>query len=356
MSLDTAHSTDIEQRPFGIEQACLFFQTPREIRDLIYEQVFVRGKSEDGALNPLATCRQFYNEALFIAWSLVTFRFDWSNIAHKYFSHPWTPPFPVDEKLLHRSVFSLQQTALPEPKATDHVYSGLTPADFTIRAMATRAGLNAQHIGAIRNIRVAIFMGHPEVHSTFTNFWILCHFLQSLQQVPGTSNFGQLERLTLERECGSLMSNLMDDFRKTMSVLWASNITKRIVTSFPYSIHQSEALGCLWSEQEKDRIQFAAEAHHGQYGRKPFQDAEPQPFDIWERDMTSEWRYHCMTEDRPGFRMVRYIEVVKYGETSTSDLEDEYWVDMQGTTVNGQSINPLVILPSHEALRTEHRM
>lgn len=57
-----------------------------------------------------------------------------------------------------------------------------------------------------------------------------------------------------------------------------------------------------------------------------------------------------MTEERARFHPIRYIEIVKYGEKVTSDLEDEYLVDMQPTPLNGQPITPLVILSRDEAI------
>ncbi|KAH7120980.1 hypothetical protein B0J11DRAFT_402774, partial [Dendryphion nanum] len=61
-----------------------FFHLPTELRLMIYEHVFFdascTGVDTRKTLVPLLTCRQFYNEALRIAFSSVTFHLNWHRI------------------------------------------------------------------------------------------------------------------------------------------------------------------------------------------------------------------------------------------------------------------------------------
>ena len=52
-----------------------FFGISQELRDLVYENTFARGSGvkNSAALEPLLTCRRFYNEAHKIAWAHATF-------------------------------------------------------------------------------------------------------------------------------------------------------------------------------------------------------------------------------------------------------------------------------------------
>ncbi|KAF2797855.1 hypothetical protein K505DRAFT_372167 [Melanomma pulvis-pyrius CBS 109.77] len=98
-----------------VEQSCTFFNTPREIKDLIYGFVFEGGKSEEGALSPLGSCRLFYIEARDTAWSAVTFRFDWSKISQKYFDGDWIPPRFTESNAPSFQALDWESEARPVP-------------------------------------------------------------------------------------------------------------------------------------------------------------------------------------------------------------------------------------------------
>lgn len=345
--------TDLSEKPIEVEQSCTFFNSPREIRDLIYGFVFEGGKSEEGALSPLGSCRQFYIEARGTAWSAVTFRFDWSKISHKYFDGDWMPPRSAEEteSSFQECLDREREEAGLFPNGADAVLATRSPADFTVRSIATRAGLSPQQIGAIRRIHVAPYVVYPRVFSSYDNLWVLQHFLQSLQETLDTPKFNQLDRLDIRMLYAGFSPKrpaFSEALTSLTSGLWAHKITKRIVVSFPYSREQSKAVSPVWTKVEKDRISFASQIFRATYEKKNLNALQCRSA-TYEGNMRWEWKYYCTDQEHAGLCPVRYIEITEAGELPSEDLEEEYRLDMQLRAPDAP-FPPLVISSRPEVL------
>ena len=140
----------------SLQYQSLFFQLPTELRLVIYEHVFFDSsgseKEASDTLVPLLTCRQFYDEALRIAFSSVSFHLNWYSIAEKYFDGAWYESEDSPRIEIESRVNGVVIEHRIEPPATRN------PEEFNIMSIAARAGLSDAHLGAIRRLTITSFM------------------------------------------------------------------------------------------------------------------------------------------------------------------------------------------------------
>lgn len=198
---------------------------------MIYEHVFFdascTGVDTRKTLVPLLTCRQFYNEALRIAFSSVTFHLNWHRIAEKYYDGAWYESENAPRVRIESRIDGIIVENRIEPPATRN------PMDFNIECIAGRAGLSNVHLSSIRRIMVTSYLDLPKAGEWA--LWTMFHFLTGLASMK--SRDFQLDMLIIRTPFESdwpstfefTTSSLTSQYNALLSALWRQKITKRLI-------------------------------------------------------------------------------------------------------------------------------
>lgn len=210
----------------------IFTKLPRELRDQIYGYIFNSSPSDTPSsqiARPLETCRQFYFEARFFAFSHIDWRIDVGDMCKEYYSNDLFNDF--GELMTEPTVSNVWETGSPSE------FASMPKAPyFTMKSLMTKAGLREELRTSLRCI-------------TITNCWYDCHLdrmqtrppndilwylLHDLRDMLGESQ--RLNCITLERPEPPAWKDLprnalgpdgLPNWKPGLDLLWAMDVTKR---------------------------------------------------------------------------------------------------------------------------------